>query len=188
MDVVVTSPMSGAESQHLPYDSIHMNNEAVSSRRNLRYTSPDASSSRSPRRISNTAASHNAIPVLNGDQTYPTADHTSPAISPFLVAHALQEPDPHNTTSHPEINGQNHDRMEMDVDSEDSASENQLPVVVGDNVEASTPTLQQVDGENMDTTPDSPVTLDSQQALHPGRLCFSISRPICWRIWLILYV
>lgn len=167
----MTSPMTGTEPQRHPYDTLHMNNEAASPRRHIRYTSPDTSTPHSPRRISDTATNHSVISSANGDQTFSTTDRTSPAISPFLVAHVLQGSEPNNTTAPPEINGQNHDRMEMDVDSDDSVSENQshaVDAVVEDATEAPNMAMRPADGETMDTTQDSPVALDSQQALDPG--------------------
>ena len=167
----MTSPMSGTEPQHLQYDGLHMNNEAASPRRHIRYTSPDTSTPHSPRRISDTATNHSVISSSNGDQTYSTTDRTSPAISPFLVAHVLQGSEPNITSAMPEINGQNHDRMDMDVDSDDSVSENQshaVDAVVEDATEVPNLTVQHADGENMDTTPDSPVALGSQQISDPG--------------------
>lgn len=163
----MTSPISGTESQHLPFDGMHVGNEATSPRRHIRYTSPDTSIPHSPRRISDTAAGQGATPSSNGDH-YSTADRTPRAISPFLVARVLQETGSDSRAPLPEVNGQNHDRMDMDVDSEDSMSENQSHAAAQTATETPNLTVQQADGEIMDITPDSPVVSSPQPVLDSG--------------------
>lgn len=152
-----------------------MSNEPVTTpRRSLRYTSPETSSSLSPRRPSDTTTIANVRPHTNGDQSYSTINHTSPTISPFLVAHVIQEPGSNNIGALPQINGQNHDRMETDIDSEDSRSDNQSHATADDSVENPRGGLQQNDGETMDTTPRSQIASGLQPALDEGRFLSSL--------------
>lgn len=167
MDVAMNSSMSGTETQHLPYDAGHMNNETAAPRRHVRYTSPDAST---PRRMNETGANNSVRSSPNGENNFAALNRTSPAISPFVISQVLQEPESSNTDALPEVNGQNHDRMETDMESEGSQSENQSSEAVEELVQPSAAELaaQLEDGEIMDTTPDSPAALDVHTPLEAG--------------------
>lgn len=169
MDVVLTSSLSAAESQHLPFDSLHMNTESAPHRRHLRYTSPDLLTPRSPRRMAETsAAPTRASP--NRDEGYSAIAHTSPTTSPFSSGHVVREEEPSGSDIVLEVNGQNHDRMETDMETDDSESDHQPhhgPEVLRDPTPAA---AQGIDGEIMDMTPDSPHAADSQHYLDAGNV------------------
>lgn len=159
--------MSGTETQHVPYDAGHMNNETAAQRRHVRYTSPDAAT---PRRMNEPGASNSVRSSPNGESSFATMSRTSPAISPFVISQVLQEPESSNTNTLPEVNGQNHDRMETDMESEGSQSENQSSEAVDELPQPPTAesAAQLEDGEIMDTTPDSPAALDVHAPLESG--------------------
>lgn len=167
MDFAVNSPMTGTETQHLPFDGGHMNNESAAQRRHVRYTSPDASA---PRRMNETGANNSVRSSPNGETSFAAMNRTSPAISPFVISQVLQEPEPSNREPLPEVNGQNHDRMETDMESDGSQSENQSSQAVEELVQPpdveSAPQLEV--GEIMDTTPDSPAAIDVHAPLEAG--------------------
>lgn len=167
MDLAVNSSMSGTETQHVPYDGGHMNNETAAQRRHVRYTSPDAST---PRRMNEAGTSNSVRSSPNGDSGFATMSRASPAISPFVISQVLQEPESSNTGPLPEVNGQNHDRMETDMESEGSQSENQSSEAVEELVppHAAESPAQLEDGEIMDTTPDSPAAFDVHAPLEAG--------------------
>lgn len=161
MDLAVDSSRSGTETQRLPFDGGHLNNETAAQRRHVRYTSPDAST---PRRINDTGASNSLRSSPNGENGFAAMNRTSPAISPFVISQVLQEPESSNTRTVPEVNGQNHDRMETDMESEGSQSENQS----SEAAPAAESAGQLEDGEIMDTTPDSPAAFDEHAPLDAG--------------------
>ena len=167
MDLAVNSPMTGTETQHLPYDGGHMNNETAVQRRHVRYTSPDAST---PRRMNETGANNSVRSSPNGENSFAAMNRTSPAISPFVISQVLQQPESSNADALPEVNGQNHDRMETDMESEGSQSENQSSEAVEELVHppAAESAAHLEDGEIMDTTPDSPAALDTHVPLEAG--------------------
>ncbi|MCJ1469986.1 hypothetical protein MMC07_008631 [Pseudocyphellaria aurata] len=165
MDLALNSSRSPTGTQHRPYDAAHLNNEPAAQIRNVRYTSPDMSTTR---RINESNAVRSPP---NGETTLATMSRTSPAISPFVISQVLQEPDGSNTDTLPEVNGQNHDRMETDMESEDSRSENQSAGRVEELVHppATGSATQLEDGEIMDTAPDSPAALDAHASLEVGQ-------------------
>ena len=162
----MNSPMSGSETQHLTYDGVHLNNEPTTQRRHIRYTSPDAST---PRRMNEQPVGNSVRSSPNGDNGYAAVNRTSPSISPFVISQVLQEPQSSNTDHPPEVNGQNHDRMETDMESEGSVSDIQ-PGEAGGEPDILPPLDEEQleDGEIMDTTPDSPTASESHP-LDPGR-------------------
>lgn len=171
MDVVLTPSISAAESQHHPYDNLHMNTEPAPHRRHLRYTSPDLLTPRSPRRMAESSAAP-ARPSSRVDEGYSAIPHTSPTTSPFSTGHVIREDEPATSDIVLEVNGQNHDRMETDMETDDSESDHQphqQPEIM------TAPTLtaaQSIDGEIMDMTPDSPTAADSHQQLDAGEIIF----------------
>ena len=171
MDVVLTPSISAAESQHLPFDSLHMNTETAPHRRHLRYTSPDLLTPRSPRRMAETsAASARASP--NRDEGYAAITHTSPTTSPFSTGHVVREDESTGSEIVLEVNGQNHDRMETDMETDDSESDHP-PNHETEVIRAPMPTaVQDIDGEIMDMTPDGPAAADSQHQLDAGNIIY----------------
>lgn len=160
MDLAVNSPRSGTETQRLPFDGGHLNNETAAQRRHVRYTSPDPPT---PRRINDAGASNSLRSSPNGESGFAATNRTSPAISPFVISQVLQEPESSNTHTLPEVNGQNHDRMETDMASEGSQSENQSSEAA-----AAESAGQLEDGEIMDTSPDSPAAFGEHAPLDAG--------------------
>lgn len=167
MDVVVTSSMGAAETQHLQFDSLHMNPEPAAQRRQMRYTSPDMSAPHSPRRTAdNSSAVVRASP--SGDEGYAAMHHISPSISPFSADQVARDTESTNADILLEVDGQNHDRMETDMETDDSELDHQShhglessggPLVVA---------AQEIDGEIMDTTPDSPPAAEPDHQLDVG--------------------
>lgn len=165
MDVVLTSSISAAETQHLPFDSLHMNAEPASQRRQMRYTSPDLSTPRSPRRMAETSAAVvRASP--NSDEGYSTIAHTSPTIPPFSAGQVVREEGTSASDILLEVNGQNHDRMETDMETDDSESDHQ-PHQGPESLEGPP---GDANGEIMDMTPDSPTDDDSHPQLDAGNI------------------
>lgn len=160
----MNSPMSGSETQHLSYDGSHLNNEATAQRRHIRYTSPEAST---PRRMNDQPAGNSVRSSPNGENGYAAVNRTSPSISPFVIAQVLQEPPSSNTNTPAQVNGQNHDRMETDMESEGSVSDTQSAEAGEPDVLPAVDEEQLEDGEIMDTTPDSPTASDNHP-LDPG--------------------
>ena len=166
MDVVVTSSISAAETQHLQFDSLHVNAEPTAQRRQMRYTSPDISSSRSPRRMPETnTAGVRASP--NSDEGYSAMSHTSPTSVPFPMASLAREEEPADSDILLEVNGQNHDRMETDMETDDSESDHQPHHGAENSGHRLAEATQDIDGE-MDMTPDSPSAAESHHPLDPG--------------------
>lgn len=167
MDVVLSSSVSGAESQHRPFDGLHMNTEPAPHRRHLRYTSPDLLTPRSPRRMAETGAAPARVSP-NREEGYSAIAHTSPTTSPLSTGHVVREEEATRSDIVLEVNGQNHDRMETDMETDDSESDHQ-PHHRTDVVRALPPTAaQDTDGEIMDITPDSPTAADSRHQLDAG--------------------
>lgn len=165
MDVAVNSPLSANETQHLSYDGTHLNNDPASQRRHIRYTSPDASAAR---RVNEPTLNSPVRSSPNSVNSYPTTNRTLPSISPFVISQVLQEPEPRDAGILEEADGQNHDRMETDLNSEDSTSEFQSRDEVGEPVGPLAGSVQLEDGEIMDTTPDSLNEAGLHQLLNPG--------------------
>lgn len=172
MDVAVNSPLSATETQHLSYDGAHLNNDPAGQRRHIRYASPDASAAR---RVNEPTLNNPVRSSPNGVNSYPTANRPSPSISPFVISQVLQEPDSRDAGIHDEANGQNHDRMETDLNSEDTMSEFQSHGEVEEPFGPLGRSMQLEDGEIMDTTPDSPNEADLHQLSNPGGRFYSIS-------------
>lgn len=165
MDVAVNSPMSTTETQHVPFDGVHLNNDNTGQRRHIRYVSPDTST---PRRMNEPTPNNSMRSSPNGINSYPAMNRTPPSISPFVISQVLQEPESRDTVFLQEINGQNHDRMETDMNSEDSMSEAQSHDEVEETVGLPAELAQLEDGELMDTSPDSPDGSDYHMPLDPG--------------------
>lgn len=165
MDVVVTSSINGAEPQHLQYDSLHA--EAATPRRQMRYTSPDLSTSRSPRRTAEaSAAMLRASP--SSDEGYPAMSHSSPTILPFSAGAVVREAESNDTDILLEVDGQNHDRMETDMETDDSESDHQLHDGVENSGNQLMEASRHTDGEIMDMTPDSPSAAEPSHQSDPG--------------------
>lgn len=171
MDVVLTSSISAAESQHVPFDSLHMNTESTPQRRQMRYTSPDLLTPRSPRRMAETStALVRASP--NSDEGYSAMAHTSPTTPPFSAGHVDREAEPTGSDILLEVNSQNHDRMETDMETDDSESDHQ-PHHGPEILEApAAAAAQDIDGEIMDMTPDSPTAADLHPQLDAGNVIY----------------
>lgn len=176
MDVAVNSPLLATETQHLSYDGAHLNNDPAGQRRHIRYASPDASAAR---RVNEPTLNNPVRSSPNGVNSYPTSNRTSPSISPFVISQVLQEPESRDAGILEEANGQNHDRMETDLNSEESLSEFQSHVEVEEPVGPLAGSMQLEDGEIMDTTPDSPNEADLHQLLNPGR-CYYCMAEYCF--------
>lgn len=173
MDVAINSPLSATETQHLSYDGAHLNNDPAGQRRHIRYASPDASAAR---RVNEPTLNNPVRSSPNGVNSYPTTNRTSPSISPFVISQVLQEPESEDAGILEEANGQNHDRMETDLNSEeDSMSEFQSHGEVEEPVGPLAGNMQLDDGEIMDTTQDSTNEADLRQLLNPGGCCYCMS-------------
>ena len=161
-------PMSGTESQHLPFDGVNRNTEPSALRRHNRYSSPEAAS---PRRLNDSSANNSIRSSTNGESSFVVMNRTSPSISPFVMAQVRQDSVSGNTGNLPEVNGQNHDRMETDdVVSVRSEVEHRSPEGLEDSGELSAvEAVQLEDGEIMDTTPDSPAARDGNLHSEAGR-------------------
>lgn len=169
MDVVVTSSRSASEPQHVQYDNLHRNTEPTAQRRHIRYTSPDLSTPHSPRRLNETTATAAIRPASHGDETYPPMSRPSPVMSPFSVAQVLQGSEAASTSAVPETGGQNHDRMETDVESEGSVSDEEPHDTAEDvTVSSNEGTALGMDSELMDTTPDAPMILQAYRSSDVG--------------------
>lgn len=171
MDVVIDSPLSATETQHLSYDGAHLNNDPAGQRRHIRYASPDASAAR---RVNEPTLNNPVRSSPNGVSSYPTTNRPSPSISPFVISQVLQEPESRDAGILEEANGQNHDRMETDLNSEDTMSEFQSRGEVEEPFGPHAEGMQLEDGEIMDTTPDSPNESDLHQLLNPGGCFYSM--------------
>ena len=170
MDLVLTSPLGGSDSQHRPYDGLHMNSEASTQRRHTRYTSPDVSTSQSPRRLNSTATGATPRTSTTADQNHSTISHAPSNPPSFLVASVAAAPQSSSADVPLEINGQNHDRMEMDVDNREITAVDQPPDVGPDSEEAlSTSSGQDPDGDVMDTAPDTSLAIDASPASNLGQ-------------------
>lgn len=170
MDVVLTPSVTPAESQHLPFDDLHVNAESAPHRRHLRYTSPDLLSPRSPRRVADAGAT-----PARASPNHDEGSHTSPPTSSLATGHFVRE-EPTGSDIVLEVNGQNHDRMEteMETDSEPDHQPNHGPGVL----RAPPPmAAQDADDEIMDMTPDSPTATESQHHLDAGNIIWQ-SRPV----------
>lgn len=176
MDVAVNSPLSATETQHLSYDGAHLNNDPAGQRRHIRYASPDASAARQV----NEPTPNNAVRSSpNGVNSNPTSNRTSPSISPFVISQVLQGPESRDGGVPEEANGQNHDRMETDLNSEESLPEFQPQLEVEEPVGPLAGSMQLEDGEIMDTTADSPNEADLHQLLNPGG-CYYCTSEYCF--------
>lgn len=171
MDVAINSPLSATETQHLSYDGAHLNNDPAGQRRHIRYASPDASAAR---RVNEPALNNPVRSSPNNVSSYPTTNRPSPSISPFVISQVLQEPESRDAGILEEANGQNHDRMETDLNSEDTMSEFQSHGEVEEPFGPLPGSMQLEDGEIMDTTPDSPNEADLHQLLNSGGRFYSI--------------
>ena len=152
MDIAVDStPMSGSETQRR-YNALHLNTEhspsSAQQRRHVHYSTPEASAPLSPRLVYETAVNHTLRSSSNGNRSTSSMSQNSSTTPPITDAFMGQPL--------PVDEGQNHDRMETNMESEESNSE----------AEASEPpdraagsSLMEVelpeDGEIMDTRPDS---------------------------------
>lgn len=171
MDVAINSPLSATETQHLSYDGAHLNNDPAGQRRHIRYASPDASAAR---RVNEPTLNNPVRSSPNGVSSYPTTNRLSPSISPFVISQVLQEPESRDAGILEEANGQNHDRMETDLNSEDTMSEFQSHGEVEEPLGPLAGSMQLEDGEIMDTTPDSPNETDLHQLLNSGGCFYSM--------------
>lgn len=176
MDVAINSPLSATETQHLSYDGAHLNNDSAGQRRHIRYASPDASAAR---RVNEPTLNNSVRSSPNGVSNYPTSNRPSPSISPFVISQVLQEPESRDAGILEEANGQNHDRMETDLNSEDTMSEFQSHGEVEEPFGPLAGSMQLEDGEIMDTTPDSPNEADLHQLLNSGG-CFCSMLDYCF--------
>lgn len=161
----MTSSISAAETQHLPFDNLHMNTEPASQRRQMRYTSPDLSTPRSPRRMAESGAAVVRTSPTS-DEGYSTTTHTSPTIPPFSGGQVVREEETSGSDILLEVNGQNHDRMETDMETDDSESDHQPH----QGQESSEGPPDDLNGEIMDTTPDTPPAGDSLPQLDAGNV------------------
>lgn len=168
MDVVLTPSVAPAESQHLPFDGLHMNTESAPHRRHLRYTSPDLLSPRSPRRVADTGAAPARVSP-NHDEGHSAIPHTSPATSSLATGHFVREEESTGSDIVLEVNGQNHDRMEtdMETDSESDHQPHHGPEVSRPPPPTAAP---DADEEIMDMTPDSPAAAESPHHLDAGNI------------------
>lgn len=168
MDVVLTPSVTPAESQHLPFDSLHMNTEPAPHRRHLRYTSPDLLSPRSPRRVAESGGAPARV-SSNHDEGYSAIAHSSPTTSSLSTGHFVREGEPTGSDIVLEVNGQNHDRMETDMET-DSESDHQ-PHRGPEVLRAPPPTAALgANEEIMDMTPDSSTAAESQHHLDAGNI------------------
>jgi hypothetical protein len=176
MDVVVTSSMGAAETQRLQFDSLHMNPEPAAHRRQMRYTSPDMSAPHSPRRT----ADHSGAVVRaspNGDEGYAAINHISPSILPFSADQVERDAESTNADILVEVDGQNHDRMETDMETDDSEPDHQSHHGPENPEGPSVVAAQEIDGEIMDMTPDIPPAAEPHHHLDAG-----MSHLHCWLV------
>lgn len=171
MDVAINSPLSATETQHLSYDSAHLNNDPAGQRRHIRYASPDASAAR---RVNEPTLNNPVRSSPNGVSSYPTTNRPSLSISPFVISQVLQGPESGDAGILEEGNGQNHDRMETDLNSEDTMSEFQSHDEVEEPFGPLAGSMQLEDGEIMDTAPDSPNEADLDQLFNSGGCFYSM--------------
>ena len=152
MDIAVDStPMGGSETQHLSYNALHLNTEHSPSpaqqRRHVHYPTPEASAPLSPRLVYETAVNHTLRSSSNGNRNPSSMSQNSSTTPPitdaFVGPLAVDE-------------GQNHDRMETDLEDEETNSEAGASVPPD---RAAGSSLMEIeppeDGEIMDTRPDS---------------------------------
>ena len=129
-----------------------------------RYPTPDISHARSPARVEPVTA----FPLTSSEET----DNMSNTSLPETQQHQSQgthlETPVTNLRSTMDADGQDHDRMDTDNASETSASEQPTPPLnAGPVVEVPVNVPAIMDGEAMDTTPDSPDAGDARLPSNP---------------------
>ena len=143
-----------------------------------RYPTPDMSQARSPARVEPVTA----FPLASSGET-DTMSNTSLPVSQQHQSQGTHLESPvTNLRSTMDADGQDHDRMDTDNASETSASEQPTPPLnAGPVVEVPGNVPAIMDGEAMDTTPDSPdagdVRLPSNPCEHPT--LFLLTTIIC---------
>lgn len=144
--------MSGTISQSSSDDTVHSSNHSNNlppphhSRRHARYAPPDSSSPPPPHLVLEAALQ-------------PSRDMSAPPSPPPAIASSSNTHQSNDSIQELEIDGQDHDRMEMDEeDSEGSDSsddgDTEADEPAGADVESELPNFAEEDG--MDTTPDNP--------------------------------
>ena len=153
MDIAVTStPMGSSETQHRSYNALHLNSEHSPSpaqqRRHVHYSTPEASAPLSPRLVYETAVNHTLRSPSNGSPHIPSMSQHSSATPPTTDA-VVGQPLPVDE-------GQNHDRMETDMESDESSTEGGASELSDRAAESSLMEVEPPEeGEIMDTRPDS---------------------------------
>lgn len=132
--------------------------------RHSRYSTPDTPHARSPARVEPVTA----FPLTSSEEANTTSNTSSPETQPHQSQGAHLE----NPITHPrntmDPDGQDHDRMDTDNASETSASEQPTPPPNnGPAVEVPFNVPSIMDGEAMDTTPDSPDAGDVRLPSNP---------------------
>lgn len=131
---------------------------SVQQHRHSRYSTPDTPTARSPNRVEPTATS----PIIPSLQE-PNSTNNSPSTQ------NQHQPQEERLVGTMEADGQDHDRMDTDDESETSASGADSPqhhTRTSGTAALEVPAAQ--DGEAMDTTPDSP---DAGDVRLPPSLC-----------------
>lgn len=166
MDVAVS--LSSTDPQHPhSYEHAETTSPSLRAHRPVQYSSSDSPISPPIRRFHEPPTVFPSIPQLDGSTLRgPDMDLTpatlplerSPQHSPWL--------DRNTPASLPVPNGQDHDRMETDVDSEGSESEEERIEHVENHVYEE---VLQGSSEEMDITPDGPSVQDVQAPNSPGK-------------------
>lgn len=152
MNIAVTSPIGGSETQHRSYNALHLNTEQSSppaqQRRHVHYSTPEASTPLSPHLVFETAVSHTLRSSSNSNRSTSSMSQSTSATPPGLDAPAMQP--------FPLEDGQNHDRMETDMHTDHASSEGGVREPPGGAADSILMEIEPPeDGEIMDTRPDS---------------------------------
>ena len=179
MDVAVS--VSSSEQNSLPYDPVHSVNEppspSVRAHRNIQYPMSDTSTIHSPRRFHEPAVHRSPTPPSNNHHSHSGMDFASNTLDTPLQNGTQTYWSAHHVSGFPPApQGQDHDRMETDDESQESDSENGTIGLQEEEQQESPNHSSHVhasyaDGvEAMDTTPDGPHAQADQPHEHAGRL------------------
>ncbi|KAL9613801.1 MAG: hypothetical protein Q9167_001692 [Letrouitia subvulpina] len=148
-----------------PYEHTETTSPSLRAHRPVQYSSPDNPISPPIRRFHEPPTVFPPIPQLNGSNLRSSDMDLTPAPLP-LERSPQHSPwlDRNTPASLPVPNGQDHDRMETDVDSEGSESEEERIEHVEDHAHEEAP---QESSEEMDITPDGPSVQDVQDSNSP---------------------